>query len=71
MVSWINVDIIHLMKERDHALRISLKSKLSHDRHRFTMLRNCVVKKLRKSKADFFLAITDKARCNLLIIWNS
>ncbi len=54
MVPWINVDILNLMKERDHALKTSLKTKLSSDRYRFTMLRNSVVKKLQKAKADFF-----------------
>ncbi len=58
---------INLMKERDHGLRISLKSKL---RHWFNMLRNCVVKKLRKTKADFFLTIINEARVKPIIIWN-
>ncbi len=53
MVPWINVDILNLMKERDHALKTSLKTKLSSDRYQFTMLRNSVVKKLQKLKQIF------------------
>ncbi len=67
MVPWINVDILKLMKERDHALKTSLKTKLSSDRYQF---RNSVVKKLQKAKADFFLTMIEKARGNPRIIWN-
>ena len=57
------------MKERDLVLKKSIKTKLSHDRHHFAMLRNKVIKKLRKAKADFFLTIIDKAGGNSKMIW--
>ena len=56
-VPWINPGIIKLMKMRDQALKIANKTKLTHDRGRFTMLRNKVVRTLRQAKADFFLTI--------------
>ena len=52
-VPWINADILKLMKERDLVLKTAIKTKLSYDRQHFANLRNKVVKKLRKAKADF------------------
>lgn len=43
------------MKQRDHALKLALRSKTEHEKHLFTTLRNKVVKELRKAKASFFL----------------
>ena len=51
-------------------LKTAIKTKLSHDRQHFSSLRNNVVKKLRKAKADFFLTMIEKARGNSKIIWN-
>lgn len=58
------------MKERDQALKIANKTKSTHDRGRFTMLRNKVVRSLRKAKADFFLTIIEKSNGNTKIMWN-
>lgn len=69
-VPWINEDILKLMNERDLVLKIAMKTELSHDRHHFAILRNKVVKKLRKAKADFFLTVIEKARGNSKIIWD-
>lgn len=59
------------MKEGDFVLKTAsnLKSKWSHDRQHFVMLRNEVVKTLRKAKADYFLKIIEQARGNSQIIW--
>lgn len=57
------------MKERDQALKIANKiNQLITGR--FTMLRNKVVRSLRKAKADFFLTIIEKSNGNAKIIWN-
>jgi len=69
-VPWINSDILKLMKKRDLALKTANRSKFSHDRQHFAMLRNKVVKSLRKAKADFFLRIINEARGNSQTIWN-
>ncbi len=37
---WINDTLFQMVKERDQALKISVKSKLITDRHKFTSLRN-------------------------------
>jgi len=51
---WFNDHLCDLMKKRDFALKVALKSKLITDRHIFTNLRNKVVNELRKDKAKFF-----------------
>lgn len=58
------------MNEQDLVLKIAMKTKLSHDRHHFAMLKNKVVKKIRKAKADFFLTVIEKAKANSKIIWD-
>jgi len=60
------------MKKRDLALKTANRSKFSHDRQHFAILRNKVVKSLRKAKADFFLRIINdnEARGNSQTIWN-
>ncbi len=65
-----NSDILELMKKRDLALKTANRSKFSHDRQHFAMLRNKVVKTLRKAKVDFFLRIINEARGNSKTIWN-
>ena len=52
---WLNGEIWKLMKELDDALKIALRSKLEHDRRRFNMLRNKVMKEIRQAKANFLL----------------
>lgn len=42
------------MKERDNALKLATRSNMAHDRNKFEMLRNKVVRVLRKAKADLF-----------------
>jgi len=49
------------MKQRDHALKIALKSELAHDR---SCLHNKVVKELRKAKAKFFIDLINDAKGN-------
>ncbi len=48
-----NSDILELMKKRDLALKTANRSKFSHDRQHFAMLRNKVVKTLRKQRLIF------------------
>lgn len=49
------------MKQRDYASTSALKSKLEHDTHTFTRLRNKVMKESREAKADFFIKIIGDA----------
>lgn len=58
------------MKERYKALKLANTTKSTHDRGRFTMLRNKVVRSLRKAKADLFLMIIEQSNGNAQIIWN-
>lgn len=51
---WVNDNIKQLMKERGNALKLATRSKRTHDRSKFVMLRNKVVRVSRKAKADFF-----------------
>ena len=51
---WLNENIWSLMKQRDRALKISLKTKRVNDRQTFTSLRNKVVREIRSAKANFF-----------------
>lgn len=57
------------MKEWNNALKIATKSKMSHDRHTFAMLRNKVIKELRKGKADF-ITIFENCHDNSKAIWS-
>lgn len=59
-VPWITPDIIKFMKKRDQALNIANKTKSTRNRGCFTMLRNKVVRSLRKTRADYFLTLTEK-----------
>lgn len=65
---WLNKFILKLMKERDHSLKLSIK--LGHNRHQFILLRNRVVKEIRKAKANFFITALNSARGNSKITWN-
>lgn len=69
-IPWINADILKLMKERDLALKMAIRTNLFHDKYHFAMLRNKVIMGLRKARADFFMTIISEARGNSKIIWN-
>lgn len=58
-----------MLKERDQALKIALKSKRTTDRLKFTSLRNKVTREIRKAKANYFLEIIVNAKGNSKIIW--
>lgn len=64
---WINADILKLMKERDLALKMAIRTNLFYDKYHFAMLRNKVIMGLRKARADFIIS---EARGNSKIIWN-
>ena len=66
---WINENVIQLMRERDRALKTSLKSKRITDRHIFTALRNKVTRELRKAKANYFLEIIVNSKEDSKQIW--
>ncbi len=66
---WVKDDVWKLMKERDNALKKSLKTGLICDRQIFTSLRNKVIKLVRKAKADFFIKMIDGANGNGKLIW--
>ncbi len=68
---WLNEDLWTLMKRRDHALKVWLKTKRISDRQIFTSLRNKVVKELRSAKANFFIKMISDARGNTKEIWSS
>ena len=68
---WLNETICTLLKKRDHALKISLKTKRVNDRQTFTSLRNKVVKEIRFAKANFFINIISTARGNAKEIWTN
>jgi len=60
-----------MMKKRDVALKIFLKSGLPTDRLAFTSQRNKVTTELRKAKASFFLETIRNAQGNSRIIWKT
>ncbi|XP_046707928.1 uncharacterized protein LOC124387560 [Silurus meridionalis] len=70
ILPWMNTDILKLMKERDCALKNSMKSRSASAKILFTTLRNKTVKAIRKAKADFFLTIIENAKGDPKIIWN-
>ncbi len=61
---WLNEQLWKLMRQRDHALKIALKSGLAHNRRTFQHLRKKVVKELRKAKAKFFIDLINDAKRN-------
>lgn len=67
---WINADVLKKMKERDLALKRAIKTNRPHDKHHFAMRRNAVTSMLRKSRANFFLAIISEARGNTKLVWD-
>jgi len=68
---WFNDHLCDLMKKRDFALKVALKSKLITDRQIFTNLRNKVVNELRKAKAKFFMDIIKDGKGNSKLIWSN
>lgn len=67
---WMNEKVLKLMKERDNALKIATKSKMSLDRYNFVRLRNTVTRELRKAKAYFFIIIAENSNGNSKVIWS-
>ena len=57
------------MKERDNALKHSLKSKSPTDRHIFVSIRN-VRKEIRAAKSKFFVDHEHNAKGNHKQIWD-
>lgn len=70
-VPWLNSDCRKLMKERDRALKKYLKTKISSDRQIFTVLRNKVIKHMRKAKANYYFEIIKRANGNGKVIWKN
>ncbi|OON91327.1 MAG: hypothetical protein ATN33_01430 [Epulopiscium sp. Nele67-Bin001] len=68
---WLNNEIIKLMKNRDNALKQSLRTRTISDRHIFTSLRNKVLRMTRKSKAEFYIETIKRANGNGKLIWNN
>lgn len=68
---WLNENIRLLMKQRDRALKISLKTKWVNDRQTFISLRNKVVREIQSAKASFFINIISTARGNAKDIWTN
>lgn len=68
---WLNENIRSLMKQRDRALKMSLKNKMEHERRLFITLRNKVVKELCMAKATFFINAISEAKGNTKEIWQN
>lgn len=58
------------MKERDNALKLSLKSNSLTDRHIFVSLRNRVIKEIRAAKSNFFVDLIRDAKGNHKQVWD-
>ena len=65
---WLNYNIFKLMKECGLALKNVIKTKFHHDKYHYIMLRNKVVKEIRKAKAKVFIAALNEARGNVKMI---
>lgn len=52
------------MRQRDHALKKSIKSGLALDKRTFQQLRNKVVKELRQAKAICLIDLINNAKGN-------
>jgi len=65
---WFNEYLWDTMKQRDKALKVSLKTKLTTDYYIYKSLRNKVAMLLRKANAIFFLNLIKEAKGNL---WRS
>ena len=70
LLPWISSDIRKLMKERDNALKHSLKSKPPTDRHIFVSIRNKEIKEIRAAKSNFFVDLIHDAKGNHKQIWD-
>lgn len=68
---WINERLWTLMKQRDVALKMALKTKTEYDKRVFTTLRNKVIKDLRNAKASFFINAIAEAKGNAKHIWQN
>lgn len=68
-LTWINEELKKLMKERDLALKKSVKTKLSSDINIFKSLRNQITKNIRKAKAEYYITTITEAKGSPLIMW--
>lgn len=68
---WFNESLWDTMKQRDKALKVSLKSKLTTDYYIYKSLRNKVTMLLRKAKTIFFLNLIKEANGNCKNLWRS
>lgn len=59
------------MKNRDNALKQSLKTRTTSDRQIFTSLRNKVSRMTRKAKAEFYIETIKGSNGNGKLIWNN
>lgn len=69
ILPWFNEELKQLMKERDLALKKSVKTKLSNDINIFKSLRNRVTKNIRKAKAEYYITTIIEAKGSPLIMW--
>lgn len=69
ILPWFNEELKQLMKERDLALKKSVKTKLSNDINIFKSLRNRVTKNIRKAKAEYCITTIIEAKGSPLIMW--
>lgn len=68
---WLNSTIRSLMKQRDYALKIAIKTKTTHERDKITSLRNKVTKEIRTAKTNLFIGLTSNTRGNAKEIWTN
>lgn len=59
------------MKQGDNALKQFLKSKMECEKRNFNKLRNRVINKTRKAKANFYISIIEKGKGNTKLIWEN
>lgn len=68
---WVNSEIWALMKQRDHAPKMAIKTKNAHNRKIFTTIRNKVTKEIRNAKTHFFINAIRHARGNAKEVWTN
>ena len=70
-VPWLTVDLKNMMKKRDQALELAIRSKKQEDRLLFKNLRNSVTNQIKKEKKNWQQRKLEMASNNPPALWNN
>ena len=68
---WLTADLIEIMKDRDRAMKLACKSKLTSDKKNARVLRNHVNKAVKAAKSEYLLTKLDTYKKDPKKFWQA